>query len=70
MKTLPKEFGHEEILSMSMEEALQFKNKFLRVEKTTLGFGVVFYINPGQSYTKHQASATKKVKSLTPIELS
>lgn len=63
-KMLPAGMAEVDIIEMSQDEAIQYKNKFLKILHTEDGFDLYFFINPYQSYTKHKSSATKKAKAL------
>jgi hypothetical protein len=63
-KTLPNK-SIEWIKELSIEEAKAYKNKFLSYELK--GDGILklfFFLNPYQSYTRHEAVATRKFNTL------
>ncbi|WP_152633319.1 hypothetical protein [Aliarcobacter butzleri] len=65
MKALPNN-SIEWITNLSIDEALQYKNKFVCYEhnKETGIVKLTFFLNPGQSFSTHEVAANKKLKSL------
>lgn len=54
----------DNIIKMSIEESKQYKNKFLCYEIEENKITLTFFLNPYQSFSKHKAAATKKIKEL------
>lgn len=64
MKILPNT-SLEEISKLNIAQAGEYKNKFVCYELKEDGLlKLTFFLNPSQSYTNHQAVATKKFMSM------
>jgi hypothetical protein len=63
-KTLPKQTTTEEIQALSMDQATPYKNKFLGHEQEGDTLKLTFFLNPYQSFTRHEPVATRKFQEL------
>lgn len=62
MKTLPKNTTAADLEAMSMDEKMQFKNKFFGTIIGDKSITLRYFLNPYQSFSRHESQANKQIR--------